>query len=272
MRPNLVLINVGTNDCLQNIDVGNAGARLKTLIDYLYSALPSTTIIVSTLVPSATVDSCAQNVNNQYRNLVSQYSDSRIALADMHAFLTVNDIGPDGTHPTDFGYKKMAAVWWDAIKHVQDRIQPPDSSVDDTKVIGTNTCPKVSGNSPGPVQTQRGSGANDGGYTHSSKSHGSSLTVNDIGVENYHFGQFVNINGIDRGGETDELIVTEKHSDGMFSYAYRLNSGGSYASTWTNITSPVTCSGNVGESLLVSRWCRCNLRLTHVEPISSRIL
>ena len=78
---------------------------------------------------------------------------------------------------------------------------------------------------------------------HSSISHGVILTVPDVSMDFYHFGQLVNLAGADRGAETDELIVAEKQSDGSFTYAYRLNSGGSYASTWTNFTSPVACSG-----------------------------
>jgi len=247
MHPNLVLINVGTNDCLRNVDTPNAGARIKILIDYLFSAVPSTTIILSTILPSKTVDGCVQNVNDQYKALMSQYTGRRIVIADMHAHMTVADISDDGVHPNAFGYKKMASVWWGAFQQIQDQIQPPDNSVDDSLAMTSNTCAKVAGSSAGPVQTQQGSGADDGPYVHSSVSRGSLLTIPDVGSEFYHFAQLVNLGGADRGGETDELIITAKQADSTFRYAYRLNSGGSYASTWTNFSSPVTCSGNVGE-------------------------
>ncbi len=209
MHPNLILVNVGTNDCLYNNDPANAGSRMKALLDYLFSALPSTTVILSTLLPSKRDDACMVAVNVQYRNLMSQYSGRRIALADMHNYLTVDDISGDGTHPNDFGYKKMASVWWDAIQHVQDQIQAPDGSVDDAHDVTIATCAKVAGNAAGSVQTQRGSGSNDGPYKHSSVAHGTMVTLPDVGAQYYHFGQLVNINGAARGQETDELIITE---------------------------------------------------------------
>ncbi len=116
--------------------------------------------------------------------------------------------------------------------------------MDDAHDVTIATCAKVAGNAAGSVQTQRGSGSNDGPYKHSSVAHGTMVTLPDVGAQYYHFGQLVNINGAARGQETDELIITEKHADGTFGYAYRLNSGGSYASTWTNFTSPISCSGS----------------------------
>lgn len=93
------MINVGTNDCIRNLDTGNAGARMRRLVDYLFAEIPGTTVLLSTLVPSLNDNDerCAQSVNAQYRSLVSSYGGKRIFLADMHAFLTRSDIDPDGT-------------------------------------------------------------------------------------------------------------------------------------------------------------------------------
>ena len=92
------MINVGTNDCIRNLDTGNAGARMRRLVDYLFAEIPGTTVLLSTLVPSLNDNDerCAQAVNAQYRSLVSSYGGKRIFLADMHAFLTRSDIDPDG--------------------------------------------------------------------------------------------------------------------------------------------------------------------------------
>ncbi|KAH8891447.1 hypothetical protein GQ53DRAFT_865088 [Thozetella sp. PMI_491] len=262
MHPNVILINVGTNDCRGNIDPGNAGARLKTLIDYLFSAVPSTTIIYSTLIPSPDFDACMQNVNSQYRALLDQYQGKRIALADMHAFLTMNDISGDGTHPNDYGYKKMAAVWWDAFQKVQSVVQPPDNAVDDTISAAAATCPKVAGNARGPIQTQRGSGYDNGNYLHSSADMGVVLTIPDQGIQNYYFGQLINAGGAPRGGEEDELIWTQNQTDGSFKYFFRQNTGGTFSSTWTEFQSPLGCKGSVTHAFkdlnndgLDDLWC-----------------
>lgn len=39
MKLNVVLINVGTNDCLRNIDTDNAGSRLKVLTDGIFNSV-----------------------------------------------------------------------------------------------------------------------------------------------------------------------------------------------------------------------------------------
>jgi lysophospholipase L1-like esterase len=57
-RPNVILINVGSNDIGANIDLDNAGARMKELINYLFTALPYATVVLSTLV-SCFVISCS---------------------------------------------------------------------------------------------------------------------------------------------------------------------------------------------------------------------
>ncbi|KAK3376245.1 hypothetical protein B0T24DRAFT_677132 [Lasiosphaeria ovina] len=56
-RAHLMLDNAGTDDCIRNLDAGNAGNRTKTgnrtkaLVDYLLSSLPGTTILLSTCPP-----------------------------------------------------------------------------------------------------------------------------------------------------------------------------------------------------------------------------
>lgn len=229
------------------------------MIDYLFDTLPSTTVILSTLVPNhdGNVDNCVKTVNQQFKYLVTSYQSQgrRIALADMYSFLTQDDITSDGTHPNDYGYKKMASVWWDAFKKVAGSIQAPDNSINDADDALPPTCAKVAGNGRGPVQTQRGSGWDDGNYRHSSVAHGTILNITDAGPTNYHFAQLVNSGGADRGGELDELILTEKQTDGSFKYSFRLNTGGAFASTWTSFTSPLTCSGDVGKSSTLCQAC-----------------
>ncbi|KAL6886462.1 hypothetical protein HDV57DRAFT_390273 [Trichoderma longibrachiatum] len=168
MMPNLVLLNVGTNDCGGNVDTGNAGGRLKTLIDDIFQSIPGVTVIVSTLAPSRDYNACASSVSEQYRNLVKQYSGARVGLADINSAMPMSLLSGDGTHPNDDGYKLFAAVWWDAIRKLEDQIQPPASVslIDDNAVGSTKTCAKVAGTARGPIQSQQGSGHDDGNYVH----------------------------------------------------------------------------------------------------------
>jgi hypothetical protein len=177
MKPNLVLLNAGTNDCIQNVDTANAGTRIKVLIDDIFDKIPGVTIILSTLVPGRDFDSCATSVSQQYRDLAATYAsaDARLHLADMHSFLSISDLADDGIHPDDNGYAKMAAVWWDAISNAESNMQAPaqDSGVVDTAVTSGKTCSKVAGNARGPIKSQQGSGHDDGFYIHHSTPMGS---------------------------------------------------------------------------------------------------
>lgn len=51
-QPNLVLLHVGTNDAVQNLDIQNAGDRLRSLIDRLFDTIPGVTVVASTLLPN----------------------------------------------------------------------------------------------------------------------------------------------------------------------------------------------------------------------------
>ncbi|KAJ5895055.1 CAZyme family CE3 [Penicillium taxi] len=116
-KPNLILINCGANDALQNHKVSTTGQRMDSLLTLLFDSIPGTTIILSTLLPNKQQQSRTTSISKQYRDVVAyrRARKDRIVLADMSKFITHKDLN-DSTHPTDEGYKKMASVWWAAIK------------------------------------------------------------------------------------------------------------------------------------------------------------
>ena len=100
-QPNLVLLHVGTNDCVQNVDMGNAGARLGVLIDRLFSTIPGVTIIASTLLPNGnpSTQSNVLTFNNQVPGVVSsrQAQGQKITYVDFSSsYFSLTDIGADG--------------------------------------------------------------------------------------------------------------------------------------------------------------------------------
>ncbi|WP_326999700.1 SGNH/GDSL hydrolase family protein [Dactylosporangium sp. NBC_01737] len=119
-RPDVVLLNVGTNDMLQNYDLPGAPARIGALVDQILRAAPAATVVVSTLVPSpdATVESRVRAFNAQLPAVVQARAAAgkKVRLADFHANLTLADIGTDRIHPTDGGYAKLADVWYSALQ------------------------------------------------------------------------------------------------------------------------------------------------------------
>ncbi|KAH7417851.1 carbohydrate esterase family 3 protein [Cadophora sp. MPI-SDFR-AT-0126] len=239
MMPNLVLINAGTNDCVGGRDTGNAGTRLKSLVDDIFRDVPGVSIALSTLARSRDYDSCSSDVSQQIRNLVQSYSGSRIALADINNAMSRNDIGSDGTHPTDNGYKLFAGVWWNAISQLENGIQPPAtvSNINDAAIGSSRTCKKVAGNAGQPVQSQLGSGHDDGNYVHSSTSRGilKTATIDKGGdpksvTDEYPWHIFfanvvVGDPNADRKAALDDWIRIW-HNDGVNAYYFRQNLGG----------------------------------------------
>ena len=143
----MVLINAGTNDCRQQ-DGGSAPQRIRNLVSDIFQSIEGTTIILSGLLPSRDVDICAQVVGAGYEALLKSYQSQgkKIVFANMHnGYLTQGDI-PDGTHPNDFGYKKMAAVWWQTFQDARNRgfiTAPLDNGLPDDAT--TAVCDKIYG-------------------------------------------------------------------------------------------------------------------------------
>ncbi|KAF3398339.1 hypothetical protein F1880_005962 [Penicillium rolfsii] len=126
-KPNLVLINAGTNDCRLNLDISKAGDRMQQMVEAILKekTMEKATIILSTLIPSNQKEVKAHRdaVNEQFRRLVTEMSKkgTSIRLAEMEKALTwPEDYTVDGKadeiHPSDAGYAKMAKVWFEAIK------------------------------------------------------------------------------------------------------------------------------------------------------------
>ncbi|KAI1331754.1 carbohydrate esterase family 3 protein [Xylariaceae sp. FL0255] len=119
--PNVVLLNVGTNDVSENVNLTGAGDRMTNLINDIYHYSPSATVILSTLVVRSnhTDEERVLDVNAQYRAVATSLiaKKRRLVLVDMQppAGPAVNQL-VDGTHPNDAGYAKMGEVWFSGFQ------------------------------------------------------------------------------------------------------------------------------------------------------------
>jgi lysophospholipase L1-like esterase len=130
-KPNVFVIHVGSNDCLQKHDTANAGKRMRDLINYLFKMSPHATIVMSTLltntVPSK--EPCILDINIQIRKLASALmrEGRPVVLAEMHCEQGLPDrplpidISGDGTHPFDHGYGLMADIFFSAFVEADSR-------------------------------------------------------------------------------------------------------------------------------------------------------
>lgn len=121
LRPNVVTINAGSNDCIQRFEIDSIGERMDSLLEMTWGASPRSTIILSTLIANSDtgVEAKILQTNEQYRNLVRRKTGEgkRITLVDMRtaAGPTLDDL-VDGVHPNDLGYQKMASLWYEGIQ------------------------------------------------------------------------------------------------------------------------------------------------------------
>ncbi|KAM0813449.1 putative SGNH hydrolase-type esterase domain-containing protein [Seiridium cardinale] len=129
-KPNLFLMNVGSNDCLQYWDLPNYHVRLHDFIDFLLAQSPRGTVVMSTLLTNTVpnIEPCILDINRQIRELYEALREQGrpVVLAEMHdQFVPKGDtlerphpghISPDGTHPGDEGYAMMANIFYQTIR------------------------------------------------------------------------------------------------------------------------------------------------------------
>lgn len=120
-RPNLILVNAGTNDAIQNVDIPNSGARMRSMLADVYAQSTRATVVLSGLIRNADSGTQARavQINSQFQSLAASLraEGKAIIWADMQGSNgpLASDLSPDGTHPVDLGYQKMATIWYNAI-------------------------------------------------------------------------------------------------------------------------------------------------------------
>ncbi|MFC5718580.1 FG-GAP-like repeat-containing protein [Streptomyces gamaensis] len=116
-HPNVVLLDIGSNDMDRNNDVDHAPRRLGRLIDEITAAAPDVTILVSSLVPSADpeAEKRVERFNAQVPVVVAERraKGAHVDYVDMGQ-LTTKDLS-DRLHPNDAGYTKMADAFYQGI-------------------------------------------------------------------------------------------------------------------------------------------------------------
>ncbi len=113
-RPNVVTLIAGTNDLIQNHDVATAPDRLGALVDQVLAASAGVTVVVADLPVSTNANVVAfrpaYNAGVAQMVQAKQAAGKHVTFVSMSA-ITSADIGPDGIHPGDAGYQKMADTW-----------------------------------------------------------------------------------------------------------------------------------------------------------------
>ncbi|WP_370964357.1 ricin-type beta-trefoil lectin domain protein [Amycolatopsis sp. cg9] len=133
-----VLLHIGTNDVLQNYDVGHAPDRLSGLIDHITATAPDAEVFVATIIPLANSgqESAVRAFNSAIPGIVQRNRNAgkHVHLVDQHSAVTTGDL-IDGIHPTATGYGKMAATWFGALQSVPGSIGTPSAQ----RIVGAQS-------------------------------------------------------------------------------------------------------------------------------------
>jgi lysophospholipase L1-like esterase len=117
-RPNVVTLEIGTNDLNESYQVSTATTRLRSLVDQITAAAPDATVLVASLVvsTSGSEEQYRAAYNQAIPQIVSdaQAAGKRVAYVDMSS-LTAADLA-DTLHPNDSGYQKMADAFHRGIQ------------------------------------------------------------------------------------------------------------------------------------------------------------
>lgn len=110
--PDVILLDIGTNDLLHRDAVAKAPARLGALVDHLIEFAPDARIVLAELL----VVRPEFRAFNAALGRIAAARPGHVWLADM------SGISPDETvdhvHPTDLGYREMATEWYRALTDV----------------------------------------------------------------------------------------------------------------------------------------------------------
>lgn len=132
--PNVVLVHLGTNDCIPDLDVGptTAASKFADLLATIKSKDPATLVLASTLIKNLdqAIDERIVKFNALLPTVVhkARQGGQNVTLVNMHNAVPTSDINAtDFTHPTDAGYVIMAQVWYQGLVNASSLISAPSA-------------------------------------------------------------------------------------------------------------------------------------------------
>ncbi len=112
-RPDIVLVQIGTNDVDRGDGAASTRDEIGWIIDTLRAYQPSVIVLVAQLTPAASPLAAIDTLNGLLPALVASKStvQSPVFLVDQHTgFSTTTDLR-DNFHPTESGERKIAHNW-----------------------------------------------------------------------------------------------------------------------------------------------------------------
>ncbi len=171
--PDIVILQIGTNDVLDKHEIESSGERLSELVTYIMEQLPSDSALFVTSIPyldpnrsdvyqwfnnyrhsddwqtsysddvvevnvKATVDSYNEIVSDTVSQLQGTYPN--LYSGDVNSAITdVKEQLKDGVHPNNIGYSLMGAYWTDVISNYLCGSSPSITTTTTTTITTTTS-------------------------------------------------------------------------------------------------------------------------------------
>lgn len=163
----VVLLQIGTNDILSAYELDSFETRMTNLANQILGHLDAETgvLYITTLPPMDAndttyikpdiftveiMDSYVAQCNQAIKNVVDalQMEGKNVELADVASVVTKGDLY-DGVHPTQAGYEKMGAYWYEIVKGCVDAKFAPEvtttTAAAESAVADTSTADEKDG-------------------------------------------------------------------------------------------------------------------------------
>ena len=180
-QPNVVTLEIGTNDLNGNYQVSTATTRLRSLVDQITRDVPNATVLVASLVvsTSGTEEQYRAAYNQAIPGIVQseQAAGKHVGYVDMSA-VTTADLS-DSLHPNDNGYRKMADAFHKGVQAADSAgwLGGGNTGGDSGACTATYTTTNSwSGGFQGEVKVTAGSTAVNGWTVHWTLANGQTIT------------------------------------------------------------------------------------------------
>jgi lysophospholipase L1-like esterase len=115
-RPDVVLLDIGTNDLLHHDHLSEAPDRLTTLLDHIVEADPGVRILLAKLLVVDHGHEADFEWYNEILPVVAALYPDNVTLVDMSPVPVANTV--DHVHPNQLGYQQMAYQWYQGLRDV----------------------------------------------------------------------------------------------------------------------------------------------------------
>ncbi|MCU7722851.1 SGNH/GDSL hydrolase family protein [Actinoplanes sp. KI2] len=114
-QPNVVLLHAGTNNVSWAEAPADIAAKLSAMIDQIHATVPKAQIFVAKIIATRLPNQVA--TNKAYNALIPGIVADKGPLVHVVDQSTVGGLSiDDAHHPNDFGYRKMAYNWYQAMR------------------------------------------------------------------------------------------------------------------------------------------------------------